>query len=417
MSGHDGPRSEMKLGDKHVVVVGSGGNIGSHVVPHLGRMPRINRVTLIDKDVYEPRNLLAQDIVPSDVGKPKAIVQARRLRRIRPGIRVDAVYDAAENLPLGRFRSDVILAGVDSRRARQVVTEKSWQLRVVYADAGVDGERLLARVSVYYPGRENGCHQCNWYPADYEAVEQEYPCAVGGRSRNAVETPATNAPSSLGALAASLLALECQKILDGATVDDGAGRELLLDASGGNLYSNRLVYHRECRMPEHRRDPIGTTEACPGTTTLAELLARATGRGTGNTPSADAMTLRVAGQPFVTHLTCENCGDRDRVLRLKASLRPAQRFRCRRCAGHLIATGFDTADEIDLHSLSRRVMGFTLRSIGIRDGDVLRVGAGGGSVRFFEVNSAPDAAVAAMHGRRANSAKREKPKAKTRRKE
>src|SRR6185295_15243005 len=38
-----------------VVVVGAGGNIGSHAVPHLGRMAGVRRVVLIDRDVYEKK--------------------------------------------------------------------------------------------------------------------------------------------------------------------------------------------------------------------------------------------------------------------------------------------------------------------------------------------------------------------------
>ena len=60
--------------DNHVVVVGCGGNIGASLIPHLARMSEVNRVTLIDRDVYEPANLRTQDIVPSDVGKAKALV-------------------------------------------------------------------------------------------------------------------------------------------------------------------------------------------------------------------------------------------------------------------------------------------------------------------------------------------------------
>ncbi|MDX6614340.1 MAG: molybdopterin-synthase adenylyltransferase, partial [Blastocatellia bacterium] len=103
---------------KSVVVIGAGGNIGSHLVPHLGRMPNVARVTLIDRDVYEPPNLLTQDITPRDVGRRKALVQARRLARINPDLRVRAIAEAVERVPLGLLRADVILACLDSRRAR-----------------------------------------------------------------------------------------------------------------------------------------------------------------------------------------------------------------------------------------------------------------------------------------------------------
>ena len=87
-----------------LVVVGAGGNIGSHLVPHLGRMARVGRVVLIDRDAYEPANLTSQDITPRDIGRPKALVQARRLRAINPALEVAAVVGAVEDQPLGLLR-------------------------------------------------------------------------------------------------------------------------------------------------------------------------------------------------------------------------------------------------------------------------------------------------------------------------
>jgi tRNA A37 threonylcarbamoyladenosine dehydratase len=76
------------MSEKSIVVAGTGGNIGSYFTPHLARMPEVGRATLIDRDVYETRNLVNQDIVPGDVKKPKALVQARRLASI-------STYDSA----------------------------------------------------------------------------------------------------------------------------------------------------------------------------------------------------------------------------------------------------------------------------------------------------------------------------------
>ena len=68
------------MGGRHVVVVGAGGNIGSHLAPHLVRLPGVGRVTLVDRDRYERGNLPFQDMEAGDVGRPKAEVQAERGR-------------------------------------------------------------------------------------------------------------------------------------------------------------------------------------------------------------------------------------------------------------------------------------------------------------------------------------------------
>ena len=50
-----------------VAVVGAGGNIGSHLVTHLARLPRVDEVLLVDPDVYQAENLVSQDIVEEDI--------------------------------------------------------------------------------------------------------------------------------------------------------------------------------------------------------------------------------------------------------------------------------------------------------------------------------------------------------------
>src|SRR5512139_1182043 len=84
-------------GGRSVVVIGAG-NIGSHLLQHLARSSVVDRVTIVDRDVYEQKNLLSQDIVRSDIGRPKAVVQARRLRRINRVLEVAAIVDDVENV-------------------------------------------------------------------------------------------------------------------------------------------------------------------------------------------------------------------------------------------------------------------------------------------------------------------------------
>lgn len=59
---------------KHVVVVGAGGNIGSHLVPSLARLTAVACITLIDRDIYEEANLRSQNITARDLDKAKATV-------------------------------------------------------------------------------------------------------------------------------------------------------------------------------------------------------------------------------------------------------------------------------------------------------------------------------------------------------
>lgn len=128
-----------------VTVVGAGGNIGSHLVTHLARMPAVSVVTLIDRDRYEPKNLASQDITIRDVGRPKARVQAERLMRIRPDLRVRAICDTVERVPIGLLRADVVLACLDSLVARQWVNQAAWRLGCCWIDAGEWEQLALGR--------------------------------------------------------------------------------------------------------------------------------------------------------------------------------------------------------------------------------------------------------------------------------
>ncbi len=339
---------------KAVTLIGAGGNIGSHVVPHLGRMPGVGRVTLVDRDTYERSNLASQDISAADVGRPKAIVQARRLRRVNPDIEVRAIAGAVEEAPLGALRADVILAALDARRSRQCVNEIAWRLGLPWCDAGVRAEDLLARVTVYFPGADAPCLECAWSEADYAQIEQVYPC------QDAAAPPPTNAPSCLGALAAAMLALECRGILAGQVDRAAAGLQVVIDARTHRHLVTRYRRRPGCRF-DHRTWHIEELRCRPGRHSIRDAL-RLGGR------------IELDRMPFVTRLVCTGCGSARSLLYLAAALAPAER-KCRLCGAAMTAAGFDLLDKLDgllPPSLLRR----SLHSVGLRPGDVFHAGGG-----------------------------------------
>ena len=367
---------------KHVILVGVG-NIGSHVVPHLARMPQVSRVTLIDHDTYEASNVQSQDILPTDKGRPKAAVQARRLRHINPDIHVDAVVDRIENVPAGHLECDLILAGLDSMRARLVVNERARLLGIPWIDAGVDGENLLVRINVHSPGHYQPCAECGFSEDDYQIVEQEHPCSpsTGG-------PPATNAPSSVGGLAASLLAIECRKALAGG-IEQSAGTQVLMDLATYNYYVGRRVVNPECRLRHDDVIPEDQPTPCPDYANLQQIVP--------TTTSADTPTLQVVGQSFVTRLTCTECARTRSFLRLRSSLR-ARPYKCVSCGGPMLATGFDTIDRLDETSLTSSFRYRPLRNMGVREGDILRIASQTGRAKFFIATGASSNSSGGQHG-------------------
>lgn len=337
-----------------VLTVIGAGNIGSHLVVHLARMPAVRRVTIVDPDRYEARNLESQHIAAAEVGKPKAGVQARRLRAIRPDLEVTPLTAAVEDVPLGSLRADVILACLDSKLARQRAGEAAWRLGAPLIDAGVRPDGLLVRVSVHVPGPGQSCLECAWSEADYAALEQRQLCLNG-----AAASAPTQAPAALGALAAALQALECRRLLAG---DAGmAGRQLVLDADSRKLYQTAIALNPGCRF-DHRIWPVEGT--APETLTVGEVL--------------EWGALSVPGRHFARSLTCRGCGRTRPTLRLTMPSGVLS-LRCPRCKEQLRPLGFELLERLqgDLPAGLRRRR---LRDVGLRPGDVFQAGE-----RFFEV--------------------------------
>jgi molybdopterin/thiamine biosynthesis adenylyltransferase len=344
---------------KTIVVAGAGGNIGSHLIPHLARMPEVGKVVLIDRDVYERRNAVNQDIVPRDVKKPKALVQARRLAEIRPNLEVHAIHAPLEGLPLAIWRADLILACLDSRAARQAVNQRAWRLGVPWADSGVLGSEWLARVNVYAPAGDAPCLECAWSEEDYRLNEQQYPCD------GPVGAPAPNGASAeLGALAAAMLALECRKMLAGEINCAAVGRQVTFNAGWHKILVTSFRRNPRCQF-DHATWRIEPLPCCTRTKPIGDLLAL-------------AGAVRVPGQHFVRRLVCPACCGEKRLFRLAGSLGEARR-RCGACRGLMVAPGFDIVEGLD-RDLPPGVLSQTLDEAGLRYGDVVQAGD-----RYFEI--------------------------------
>lgn len=348
---------------KSIVVAGAGGNIGSHLLPHLARMAEVERVVLIDRDVYESRNVANQDIVLRDVEKPKVLVQARRLAEIRPSLEVNAIHAPVESPPLGVWRADLIVACLDSRAARQVVNERAWRLGVPWVDSGVLGLESLARVNVYAPADGAPCLECAWSDEDYRLIERPYPC--GGPAG----APAPNgASSALGALAAAMLALECQEMLAGEIACAAVGRQATFNARWHRLTVTSFRRNPRCRF-DHAAWRIEPLRCDTRAKRVADLLAL-------------AETIRVPGQRFVQRLVCPACCGEKRLFSLDGSIDERTR-RCSACRRPMAAPGFDIVESLD-RGLPAEVRNRTLDEAGLRYGDVIQAGD-----RYFEIAANP----------------------------
>lgn len=363
------------LEQRALVVVGVG-NIGSHLVPHLARLPEVGRLTLIDRDIYVEHNLRNQAIDRSRLGRKKADEQARVARRINPDLEVTAVAENVEDVPLGLLRADLILSCLDSRRSRQYVNEAAWHLGVPWLDSGVLADGLLARVELYVPAPNAPCLECSWGPNEYAALEQTYPCA-------GEEPPATAAPSGLGALAASLQALECRRFLAG-DLDPGAlsaGDQVVASASHYRLLRTAHRRNPDCRRSSHGTWTIEPLVLGPGAGTLAGVFDGVAQR----VGSRDAVSIQVAGKRFAKELVCESCGHTRPVLRLWTA-GGMDAVSCERCSAPMSVAGFAMTERLVADGLSPDELRRSLRSLGIRAHEIVTAqSANGAAPRHFEL--------------------------------
>jgi molybdopterin/thiamine biosynthesis adenylyltransferase len=336
----------------HAVLIGLG-NIGSQAAALVGRLPVVTRMTLIDGDRYEARNLASQAIMPAEVGELKARVWAKRLRALRPELKIEAIPKRVEAIPMGKLRGDVLLAAVDTRLTRQHINQAAWTLGMPWIDAGVQADGGLVRVELIEPAEGAPCYECSWDDRHYNSLEAAFPC------RGFADTPATNAPAGLGALAAALMTLECRKLLAGARNGCAAGQQIVLDTEWRKFRVTKLRRNPACRFHHGlaRWEPL---QPAPGMT-MAQLLELGGG-------GVRFSVLGAGG--FVKSLRCGQCAKDHALWRLRRELRPED-TRCRRCGARMEVAGFDLADSVGQTDMPATLRARPLHRFGFRAGELV----------------------------------------------
>jgi molybdopterin/thiamine biosynthesis adenylyltransferase len=159
------------LRDAHVLVLGTGG-LNSSTIPHLCGLG-VGRLTLLDRDVVEPRNFARQYLYRhSDIGARKVGVAADWVRGFDPSINVEALdtgVDSAEQVGelVDRFAPDLVMSGIDSpAQVDSWVNDACVSRGVPYVRGGMYVTQGL--VWSVDPG-VSGCRSC--LPGDDEAED------------------------------------------------------------------------------------------------------------------------------------------------------------------------------------------------------------------------------------------------------
>jgi molybdopterin/thiamine biosynthesis adenylyltransferase len=225
-----------------VLLVGLG-NIGSFLAIMLA--PLVAFLRLVDRDRVEHRNTANQFYGPGHVGYTKVDVTSSRLRELAPRLAIERRVTDVEDLPWGDFCDvDLVLAGLDSLHARQIVAERTYALGKPYIDGAV-GDLADVRVQVLLSG--SACLECAWSATHYRHLATEYPCDPG----SAPGAARTIAPGCAGAATAAVMLAQCIRLLGDDPPRDSY--EITGDLLAARLASARRCLNTKCRFDHQTR--------------------------------------------------------------------------------------------------------------------------------------------------------------------
>lgn len=340
------------------------GLIGSWCAQMIARLSGIECMILVDPDVYEKKNLACQNISRADIGEAKVRAVARRLREIRPDLEVREIANAVEEVPAATFNVDLLISCLDSRSSRREVNRLCFGLGVPWIDGGVAGADHLVRVNAYLPGPGVACFECGFEPRHQTLMDTVMPCA--GKPEN----PATATSTEQGALAASLIANEVRKFIEGGSGQMLYGRQLTLETQYHKHFLSTLPVNPQCgfdhhdvpwRIQRHGREILQLT--------VDEVLSM----------HVCAESISLPGHYFVRRLRCAGCGRKSGLIwRLSHRIDAGDRV-CPQCATAMVAAALDRVCALN-GWLDPEWKSVPLSAFGFSVGDVVAVQAPAGKI-------------------------------------
>jgi sulfur-carrier protein adenylyltransferase/sulfurtransferase len=224
-----GMDGQLKIKQAKVLCVGTGG-LGAPLGLYLAAAG-VGRLGLVDFDVVDTTNLQRQVLFGnSDVGKPKILAAANRLRDLNPDIRIDTFETelTSENA-LEIFKDyDIIVDGTDNFPTRYLVNDAC----VLLGKPNVYGSifRFDGQITVFgYPG--GPCYRCLYPEPPPPGLVPS--CAEGG------------VLGVLPGIVGTIQAAETLKLIIGKG-EPLVGRLLLFDALGMKFRELKLRKNPEC---------------------------------------------------------------------------------------------------------------------------------------------------------------------------
>lgn len=197
--------SQDVLAAAHVLVAGAGA-LGNEVLKNLALLG-VGHVTIVDRDVVEVSNLSRAVLFrEGDVGEPKVVCAARRLRELNHDIEVVPLHaDVTHAVGAGLLaRHGLVLGCLDSIEARWRLNRLCREARVPWIDAGIDA--TIGQIS-YFAAGSGACYECGMTEAMWLRLGEQRSCQLAQRAVPERQVATTAAMASL------LAALQVQEAL------------------------------------------------------------------------------------------------------------------------------------------------------------------------------------------------------------
>jgi molybdopterin/thiamine biosynthesis adenylyltransferase len=378
------------------------GSVGGRIAVLLARLG-LGALYLVDPKNYKSASLATHEIGPEDVGKPKALLVARRCKAISPGTRVYVFVGPVEALDLSDLVAvDLFVTAPDLLAVEVFLGQRAMWLGRPLVQASVHGETLTAQIRFFQNANAQGaCPACLYGRAEWDALSRQarfsceaarsavqpaasnVPAATPAKATDrrpaepaAVATadrPATNSLSALCSLAADLAVLQIvryflklgQPVADHMLQYCGFTHRTLL---------NPLAHHPQCQLDHTAFNRVAVATPLAGLS-LAQVAQAATG-----TSLSPTVQFEVGGMDWVELGACR-CAQPAPVRQFVGRVRP-RLSRCAACATPIVPLGFYTHRTVSASVLGSAV-DQPLGKLGVRRAEsvTVRTGAAGALVR------------------------------------
>ncbi|MCI4433305.1 MAG: ThiF family adenylyltransferase [Nitrosopumilus sp.] len=166
---------QLKLKNAKICVVGVGG-LGNPITTRLAAMG-VGTLRIVDRDVIELSNLHRQTMFDeSDVGKVKVEVAAKKLQKLNPDCKIEALaisvndYTALEVVQ----DCDVVIDALDSVNARYALNKACVKFKIPFVTGAAVG--VSGQIFTILPGT-SACYHCMFPALDEESMPT---CSIEG---------------------------------------------------------------------------------------------------------------------------------------------------------------------------------------------------------------------------------------------